>query len=65
MECIYCSTKMEKDDVDYNFKGNFDIYWLCPKCGSCCIEEVRFSQPYCEIWHSELYGKEEVVYKKK
>ena len=27
--CRYCGTEMYQDDVDYNFKGNYDIYWNC------------------------------------
>lgn len=51
MNCIYCNTKMEKDDVDYNFKGNYNIYWLCPKCGSSCLEKIRFSKSFRKIWN--------------
>lgn len=66
MICDFCGAEMEKDDVDYNFKGNYDIYWLCPKCESSCIEEVRFSQSFRELWHSELNGEcfEKVVQKR-
>lgn len=42
MKCINCNEDMIVDDVDYNFKGNYDIYWLCPKCDSGAVEEVRF-----------------------
>ena len=41
------------DDKDYNFKGCYDNYWNCEKCQTSCIEEVRFSQTFKEIWHSE------------
>jgi len=44
---------MYLDDVDYNFKGNKDNYWCCEKCQTSCIEQIRFSQSFKEIWHSE------------
>lgn len=56
MKCRYCGTEMQKDDVDFNFKGNYDIYWICPKCESSCIEEVRFSQSFREFWRNEKNG---------
>ena len=53
MICKECGSKMYEDDRDFNFKGNYDIYWACEKCQTSCIEEVRFSQSFKEIWHSE------------
>lgn len=41
MKCKYCGTEMELDDVDFNYKGNKDNYYLCPKCDSTAIEEIR------------------------
>lgn len=32
------------DDVDYNFKGNHDNYWLCEKCHSACFEKIRYGK---------------------
>lgn len=30
------------DDIDYNFEGNEDRYYLCPKCHSYLIVKVRY-----------------------
>lgn len=53
MKCMFCGSEMVKDDVDFNFKGNYDIYWVCQHCPTSCIEQYRFSQSFKEIWHSE------------
>ena len=34
MKCKYCNSEMRLDDVDYNFKGNKDNYWVCDNCNS-------------------------------
>ena len=57
MICKECGSKMYVDDRDFNFKGNYDIYWGCENCQTSCIEEVRFSQSFKEIWHSENNDK--------
>ena len=54
--CRYCNTEMYQDDVDFNFKGNYDIYWQCPNCQTSCIEEVRFAQKFKERWRTEENG---------
>ena len=63
--CRYCGTKMYQDDVDYNFKGNYDIYWNCPNCQTSCIEQIRFGETFKELWHSEENGvkDEEIKHK--
>lgn len=43
MKCKYCGNEMKLVDLDYNFKGNKDNYWLCD-CGGCAIEKVRFNK---------------------
>lgn len=53
MKCRECGSEMFLDDKDFNFKGNYDEYWLCFKCSTSCILEFRFSKPFKEIWHSE------------
>lgn len=35
---------MKKKDVDFHFKGNKDIYWLCEQCLSECIETIRYGK---------------------
>lgn len=66
MKCKYCGAEMQKDDVDFNFKGNYDIYWICPKCETSCIEQYRFSQSFKEFWHCENNDKvlDEIIKKK-
>lgn len=49
MKCKYCGNEMKLDDVDYNFKGNRDNYWLCD-CGASAIVKVRFSRTVCVIF---------------
>lgn len=41
IKCPYCGGLMYIDDVDYNFPGNFDNYWLCPECGATATELIR------------------------
>ena len=55
MECKYCGSKMRLDDVDFNFKGNKDNYYLCdtPDCNSGCIEKIRYGKPFSQDWHKE------------
>lgn len=53
MICKECGAEMFLDDKDYNFKGNYDNYWVCENCQTSCIEQVRFGQSFKEIWHSE------------
>lgn len=53
MICKECGSNMRLDDKDYNFTGNYDIYWCCDNCQTSCIEQVRCSQSFKEIWHSE------------
>ena len=57
MKCKECGEEMYLDDRDYRFKGNYDNYWCCEKCQTGCIEEVRFSQSFKEIWYSENNNK--------
>lgn len=53
---------MYLDDKDFDFKGKHDNYWCCPNCQTSCIEEVRFSRRFREIWHSENDGvKDEII----
>jgi len=62
MICRECGAKMRLDDVDYDFKGKYDNYWVCDNCQTSCIEEVRFSQRFREHWHSENDGvKDETI----
>lgn len=57
MICKECGSGMRLDTKDRHFKGNYDNYWICDNCLTSCIEEVRFSQSFNEIWHSENNGE--------
>lgn len=67
MICIECGAEMDFDDRDFDFKGKYDDYWICPNCQTSCIEEIRFSKSYRELWHSENNGevKDKIVYKRR
>ena len=41
MECKYCKAEMRLDDVDFNFKGNKDNYFVCDNCNASALEKVR------------------------
>lgn len=45
VKCVKCGTLMEFDDQDFNFKGNFDNYYACPKCEISCTMQVRYNRP--------------------
>lgn len=34
---------MTLDDVDFNFKGNQDNYWICD-CGGSAFEKIRYGK---------------------
>lgn len=53
MICRKCGAKMNLDDREYNFKGNYNNYWYCEKCNIGCTEEVRFAQSFKETWFNE------------
>lgn len=44
MKCKYCGTEMRLDDVDFNFKGNKDNYWICDNCGAGAFEKIRYGK---------------------
>lgn len=45
MKCKFCGKQMRLDDTDFNFKGNFDRYWVC-ECGASAFERVRYGITY-------------------
>lgn len=44
MKCKYCGKEMKLDDVDFNFKGNKDNYYICDDCGANAIEKIRYGK---------------------
>lgn len=61
--CRECGARMICDDIDYNFKGNFDQYWVCPTedCMTSCVENIRYGHPISEEWHTEKGDKVEDI----
>ncbi len=55
MECKFCGNQMDKEDVDFNFKGNMDVYWICKKCNASAISKIRYGHFWkCEWEREEL-----------
>ena len=52
MKCIKCGSDMTIYDVDYNFKGNEDVYYVCKNedCLTSCIKSIRYFQTWKEEW---------------
>lgn len=44
MKCIFCEAEMRLDDVDFNFKGNKDNYWVCDNCQAYAFEKIRYGK---------------------
>ena len=59
MKCIKCGLTMVLDDEDYNFKGCFDQYLICPNCDVRGFRKVRYNKCILE----EQYNDEgETIY---
>lgn len=50
-KCLKCNCDMILDDVDYNFEGNQDEYWICPKglenpekCQNSVFVKIRYGK---------------------
>ena len=44
MKCKYCGKEMSLNDVDYNFVGNKDNYWICDNCNARAIQMIRYGK---------------------
>ena len=44
IKCPYCGHDMELDDVDYNFDGCQDNFYVCEHCHSDLVEKIRFGK---------------------
>lgn len=51
MVCKHCGKEMIKDDVDFNFKGNYDTTYICEHCKMFCVKKVRFGK----VWKVEYH----------
>lgn len=61
VKCANCNSIMEFDDRDFNFKGNYDNYYFCPKCGFGCTMQVRYNRPVNLYYYNEENDFEEHV----
>lgn len=52
-KCINCNREMILDDIDFNFEGNQDNYYICSKCNSEIIQNVRFGKIIRNIYIDE------------
>ena len=39
-----CKKEMRLDDIDYNFKGNQDEYYICDECGRSAVIKIRYGK---------------------
>lgn len=44
LKCIECGSTMIEDDCDFNFKGNYDTYYVCEKCNTNARLKVRYGK---------------------
>ena len=47
MKCKFCNSEMRLNDVDYNFKGCKDNYWICDNCMASAFEKIRYNKSIC------------------
>jgi hypothetical protein len=43
-KCPICKEEMYLDDIDYNFDGNQDNYFICKNDGTSCYQKVRYGK---------------------
>lgn len=54
LECKNCNKPMRLDDVDFNFKGNQDNYYVCDFCNLCgAVEKIRYGKSIKIEWNIE------------
>ena len=51
LNCKGCNKPMRLDDVEFDFKGNKDNYYLCDDCGISAVEKIRYGKTVNVIWH--------------
>lgn len=44
VRCPICRKEMTLDDIDYNFKGNQDEYFICENCMTSAFVKVRYEK---------------------
>lgn len=53
MKCKECGANMRLDDIDFNFKGNKDKYFVCDNCDESCVEEIRCGKSVKTTWYDK------------
>lgn len=53
MDCKNCKEPMRLDDTDFNFKGNYDKYYVCDHCNCSCIEKTRYGKIIKTDWNMD------------
>lgn len=58
-KCIYCKHELEIDDIECNFEGCQDEWWICPHCGASLRVKVRYNKVVAKLFEKgENHGKE-------
>lgn len=52
-KCFNCGCEMMLDDIDFKFEGNQDNYFICTKCNSEVIQNVRVGKLIRNIYIDE------------
>ena len=50
--CKNCGKEMILDDVDYDFEGKQDEYWICRECPEGVFVKVRYGK-VCKVEYSK------------
>ena len=67
MVCKYCKSEMRLDDVDFNFKGNKDNYFICDNCNALALEKIRYGKSVnvtfepCIDWEEDKQWKDLIL----
>lgn len=51
IKCPECGNKMRLDDIDYNFKGSQDNYYVCDHCHEALVQKIRFGK----VWKNDCF----------
>lgn len=54
MICKNCGNEMLLDDIDFQFKGCKDNYWICHPCNLCAIEKIRYGKQVKIEWGENI-----------
>ncbi len=57
-KCPECKKKMKLDDIDADFKGCQDNYWVCPHCGK---YSARQKIRYGKLVRQTIFSDDKVV----